>query len=184
MTKSFYKTFLTIISICLSLSLQAFEVKEAWNSRNQKIVSITCFNNTNMCDRLCRDDRQCNIPEPSCTDCVGTSIYMTYLFQEMGRYIRNTHIELDDYALIDLLDSGRFISLSAKSVYNHVDSFNSFALQRRFRSMCSDGTPHPVVFLDQNRSGKAGQPIMVWCESGVYEVVNQAEIEDFNSILY
>lgn len=171
---------LTTFSNCLS----AYEVSEFWNDKNQKMVKLSCSEDEVICESLCDHQSQCLVPEPSCVDCVGTSIYMTFLFQEMGRYIRSTSQEWDEYSFIELLKEGRFISLSSKSVYNHVDSFNSPALQRRFGSLCPDSTPTPVVFFEQQNSSKIGNPLMVWCESGLFEVENKAEIESFFSPLH
>lgn len=163
------------------------QINTYWNDQNQKIVQINCsYESNDLCLQTCDNEYECKINEPICIDCVGTSIVMTYYFQEMGRLIYNTGGYVDVYTAADLLVSNDFISLNSRSIYNHIDSFNSFSLQRRFRRMCNDGTFSPIVFFSRENSGTIGQPKWIWCESGLYEAANHGDVsvEEFYSDFY
>ncbi len=171
------KIFCILIFLFVSGYALGVEISTYWNDQNQKVVQVNCsYKSSDLCLQTCNEEYQCKVLEPICIDCVGTSIIMTYYFQEMGRLIYNTGHLIDPYFAADMLSSDEFISLSARSIYNHIDSFNSFSLQRRFRSMCNDGTFNPIVFFSRENSGTIGQPKWVWCESGIYEAANYGNV--------
>jgi hypothetical protein len=107
---------------------------------------------------------------------------MTFAFKEMGRSIVAKE-SLDAYAFFDLLDSGEFVSLTSRSIYNLVERFNSNSLKRKFRSLCMDGTQYPHAFFDKTNSGEFGAPQLVWCNSGIYRLERLTELYQ-DSILY
>lgn len=172
----------TLILLFATLSMQAFayQIETSWTDDSKKILRVTCDGDS-ICENFC-GSQACEIEEKVCKNCVGTSIGMTYAFQEMGRSYIVTEV-LDPYFLFDLLKSKKFVSLTSRSLYNLVDRFDSIELRRKFRGLCVDGTRYPHVFFKTQRSGELGEIQAVWCEDGVYQM-GQTSINDSSESLY
>lgn len=170
-----------LITIIFSQSVWSVQISTSWNDDNRKYLNLLCSQEVDyICDLTCDSLERCELPIPFCADCVGTSIIMTFYLQEMGRYITNQGQAADIYIFTDLLRSGDFIAMTSRSIYNHIDSFNSPALQRRFRSLCDDQTMYPVVFFERMPSRQIGKPQMVWCESGISKLTTDPNIDFIN----
>lgn len=161
----------------LNIASAHIDVRENWNSSYKKEVVITCSEDETFCDSVCGKTNQCVIPEAPCTNCIGSTLIMTFYFQEMGRLVQNNTEEVNFYDVTSLILQRGFVSLSSKSIYNHIDNFNSLSLQRKFRAMCNDGTRHPVVFFNKLDNNEIGRPEFVWCESGFYAVEINSNID-------
>lgn len=167
--------FLTLITALFIFSLSSFAVtvETQWSEASEKSLLLTC-NENEVCRQFC-EGASCEVPEKVCKNCVSTSIAMTFAFKEMGRTIVSTEA-LDAYALVDLLQTKEFVSLTSRSIYNLVERFNSNSLKRKFRSLCADGTAYPHAFFNKTASGEIGAPQLVWCESGVYRLERLSEL--------
>ena len=168
------KKILVLLFVVLCFPLQALTIETAWTEASEKELHLYCGEDET-CRQFCAGDT-CTIAEPVCKNCVGTSVTMTYIFKEMGR-VYTTGERLDDYFLYDLFNLQNFVSLTSRSVYNLTMTFNSSALRRQFRSLCDDGTAYPVVFFDKNLAREISQPISVWCETGVFQLIQLTELE-------
>lgn len=178
------KIIVTFIALCIGLAANALEIETNWSAASEKSLALTCGEDST-CQQFCDGD-SCVVLEKVCKNCASTSIAMTFAFKEMGRSLVSGDA-VDPYALYDLLDSGSFVSLTSRSIYNLVERFNSSALKRRFRSLCNDGTAYPHAFFETTQSGSIGAPRMVWCNSGVYalERLNELPIDNLaDSQLY
>lgn len=167
------KLLVTFLFLTIGFSSYALEIQTNWSESSEKSLSLNCGDNS-ACEQFC-DGPTCEVAEKVCKNCVSTSIAMTFAFKEMGRALVATQ-GLDPYALFDLLESGNFVSLTSRSIYNLVERFNSSALRQRFRSLCTDGTAYPHAFFEVSASGSLGAPRMVWCESGIYGLERLSEL--------
>ena len=158
---------LAIVFILLSATTHALHIDTMWTENSKKYLNITCDGEA-ICEQFCTG-RACKMQEKVCKNCVGTSIGVTFAFQEMGRsYIASE--KLDDYFIFDLLWSKEFVTLTSRSIYNLVDRFDSMELRRKFRSLCADGTRYPVVFFGTQPSGELGEIKAVWCQEGIFRM--------------
>ncbi len=176
------RLFLILLSL-FSLSSLGFTLETQWSMASEKSLKVSC-NNDSVCERFC-NGVGCAVVEKVCKNCVSTSVAMTFAFKEMGRAIVAKEA-IDPYSLFDLLESGEFVSLTSRSVYNIVERFNSAALKRRFQALCTDGTQYPHAFFSKTLAGEIDAPQMVWCDSGVYrlERLTELSVRGSDSILY
>mgnify|MGYP000247618367 FL=1 len=169
-----------ILILALTLISQitfGYSVESGWNDSYQKELSFYCAEGDTLCHDLCENDSVCKVKEETCHNCIGTSITLTYIFNYMGKAYTNTGVEANEADILSKVETKSFVTLSSKSIYNHVDSFNSMSLRKNFRSLCTDGTMYPIVFFDKNvRTQKIGDVQFVFCNSGVYEMEFGADI--------
>lgn len=161
------------------VSLLSFE--EFWNADLRPFLSLTCSGeNTKYCSMVCTLDDQsnCSIPMPVCRDCIGTSLLVTNIFEGMGIRYRNSGriVELSEF--FTFLQKSQFVTFSSKSVYNHVDSYDSPVLRNRFKSLCSEETEYPIVFFEINPKGsRLGKVRYLTCGNQVYEMSDDALVD-------
>ena len=161
---------LTFVAL-YSFSIMAVTVESGWNDQYSKEVSFYCNGNDTLCLDLCGDEKMCKVPEETCHNCVGTSITLTYIFNYMGKAYTNTGVEALDGDVLELLKSGQFVTFSSRSIYNHVDNFNSMALRQNFKKLCSDGTRYPIVLFKKSaQSQRVSDVKYVFCNNGAYEM--------------
>ena len=162
-----------IILFILLISQQSFSmsVEHFWNEDFDKKVTLTCTEDEDACRNFCGRDLDCSYTETVCRNCLGSSLQMSYIFTEMGRLYRNTGVKMSYDRLYDLLRSKRYVSLSSKSIYNQVTSFNALSVKRRFRSLC-DGAREPIAFFHTEGNGKVGEPAFVACDNEVFELIH------------
>ncbi len=154
-------SFIVVNSFALNLSTE-------WTMESRKMIHVSCEEDETVCQNFCQGHMACMTEEKVCKNCVGTSIAMTYAFQEMGRSIVAGD-QLDPYFLFDFLSQKNYVTLTSRSVYNLVDSFDSMSLRRKFRSLCQDGTRYPMVFFNKTEGGEFGRAQAIWCDSGVFQ---------------
>ncbi|WP_417336597.1 hypothetical protein [Halobacteriovorax marinus] len=169
------------VSLFLSLffvfNINAAVVENGWNDSYEKELNFYCSEGDYLCFDICGKFEQCKVPEETCHNCIGTSIHLTYIFNYMGKAYTNTGVEANPSSVRDLIRSRRFVSFSSRSIYNHVDSFNSPTLRRNFRSLCSDGTRYPIVVFEKSRVTKKVTDVrFVFCESGTYEMEFSSDV--------
>ena len=126
--------------------------------------------------RACGEEKMCEFKEGICRDCIGTSLYMTSLFNGMGSIYRSTEF-VRSSELLDLIERGDFITLSSRSIYNHVESFDSDKLKARFQVLCRDGSEYPLVFIAAERGSRLpGDVLYVTCGNEVYKMEQKPSI--------
>lgn len=161
----------------LGTNLYAAEFSNSWSDTFEKTVTMSCFEEDTTCEEFCGDKETCEVKEKVCRDCIGTSVTMTYIFNYMGLNLVNTGKEISTYEITDLLESGLFVTLTSKSIYNHVDSHNSLRLRRKFRSLCENRARMPVVFFDSDPvTKKIGKVRFVACDDEFYEMADDPDI--------
>jgi hypothetical protein len=172
------KNLLLIIALVLVSQISfGFTVESNWNDKYEKELSFYCVEGDTLCNDLCHNDKSCKVKEETCHNCIGTSISITYIFNFMGKAYTNTQIEMNEADVLEKLESGNFVSFSSRSIYNHVDRYNSSTLRRNFRSLCSDGTRYPIVMFNKTAvSQKVGDVEFVFCDNGVYEMEFGADV--------
>lgn len=167
---------LLVISLLVTSSF-ALDFKTDWNEAFEKSIVMTCSVDDSKCREICSNETQCVFTEEVCRNCIGTSIYTTHLFKTMGQVYRNNGVEVTTDHIISLLSSGEFASISAKSIYNHVDKFNSKSLRIRFQSLCSNGAQEPIVILSMNKKTKMlGDVQYVLCQNQSFEMENNPDV--------
>jgi hypothetical protein len=152
--------------LCLSLAY-SFEVSDRWNHRFEKETILNCSESEYFCDDLCGMKFKCVVKERVCRDCIGSSVYLTHIFDQIGRSIINSdETQIDD--LLELLKTGRFNSISAKSVYNIMDGVADTDLLRRFKSLCpSEEFQNPIMIFEvEDVSMRLGRPKFLVCNQG------------------
>ncbi len=152
-----------LISMFFISNLYALEISSGWTSSYEKEIAISCNDGEeNQCNYLCGSDTRCSIVEGYCRDCAGTSLYLKVLFSEMGSRYHNSKRSVDVYDFFDFIVAGDFITISSKSIYNFVTSYNSFELRMRFQELCGYEDPYPIVFLESS-ARQLGQIRYVAC---------------------
>jgi len=155
------------IGLFLSKSAFSIEVTDRFNHRFQKEVILNCGESEYFCDDLCGKKDKCVIKEKVCRDCIGSTVYLTHVFDQIGRSIvASDEAQIGD--VLELLKSNRFSVISSNSVYNMVDGMGDKSIERRFGSLCpSEEYSKPVVIFEtQEISGLLGQPKLVVCNNG------------------
>lgn len=133
----------------------AFKIESRWNSEYKKEVVLKCDeveSESLECYQICGNMKECVVYEPPCKNCIGTSVFMTHLFENIGKSYVNSNQEVSLYEFFLYLNMGNFATISSKSIYNHVTRYDTPDLKNRFKSLCSDisgeeGTEYPNVFL-------------------------------------
>ena len=167
---------LLVVSLFIANSF-ALDFKTNWSDSFEKSIVMTCSVDDSQCRETCGNEKQCVFAEEVCRNCIGTSIYMTHLFKTMGQVYRNNGVEVTTDEVVSLLASGSYASISAKSIYNHVDKFNSRSLRVRFQSLCSNSTQEPIVILSMNKKTKIlGDVQYVLCQDESYEMENNPDV--------
>ncbi|PIK16102.1 hypothetical protein [Halobacteriovorax sp. JY17] len=162
---------LFIFSLLFTLSSFSAVVESSWNDQYQKEISFYCGENDTLCSDLCGEATMCKVPEETCHNCIGTSITLTYIFNYMSKAYTNTGVSALSGDVLELLKSGDFVTFSSRSIYNHVDSFNSMTLRQNFKKLCSDGTRYPIVIFNKSkRTQKVSDVRFVFCNDGIYEM--------------
>jgi len=156
---------------------------ELWTEDYKPYLSVQCdLRNQSDCERLCRldDNFSCQLPMKVCRDCIGTSLLVTDIFEGMGVRYKNTgkEIRLDEF--VDFLRLGQFVTFSAKSVYNHVDNYDSLNLQMRFNGLCPFEPRNPaIVFFDlRPKSNVLNKVRYLACDGNIFEMDDKALIDN------
>lgn len=188
--KIFFLIFLTLVT---NNSAFALQVEEIWSSDYRPQLKVLCTSGEEqMCSELCKSEQavnECIIDQKVCRDCVGTSLLVTNIFEGMGVRYRNRGDEVTSYELIDLLKSKNFVSFTSKSVYNHVDSYDSLTLQKKFLSLCPAGTMStPVVFFDlKAKTNILNKVRYVACDDKIFTMSDEVLVDiglDLKSIKF
>ena len=167
-----------IFALAFIPSLFAAEFSNTWTEKFEKKVIMSCFQENDFsCEDTCGNKESCEFSESICRDCVGSSVSLTYIFKYMGLNLRSNGNRVSQYEIMDLIQSGDFVSLNAKSIYNHVDRFNSMSLRRKFRSLCENGAREPLVLFEKDsRSQKIGKVRYVVCNEDYLEMEDNPEV--------
>jgi hypothetical protein len=166
----------------------ALDISTLWDKKYRKKLTLSCSRGeAHYCETLCEASKLCVIEEKVCRNCIGTSIYLTHIFKEMGRGYRNSGEREGLDAVIDMLQTGKFVTLTSKSIYNHVTRYNDRKLRAKFQSLCPNGAEYPMVFFDRKRTGKIGEVRYVACATNgkiqVYAMSTDPEVvEKLNSL--
>lgn len=159
-----------------SSSVFALSVSNNWemDTHFEKYVTLSCSKEDNECRNFCRRDNDCRYAETPCRNCLGSNLKMSYIFGEIGRAYRNNGVEINWDHVYDLLRTGRFVTLNAKSIYNHVTRFNSISIRRKFLALCpdADGVVEPLAFFSTNEIGEINEPQFIACNDKVFELVH------------
>lgn len=168
---------LSILFFSISSLASAYTVESSWNDSYEKELAFYCNDSDSLCLDLCSDSKMCKVKEETCHNCIGTSVTLTYIFNYMGKAYTNTGVEALEGDVLSSLKDSNFVSFSSRSIYNHVDRFNSSTLKRNFRSLCTDGTRYPIVLFKKNtRSQRVGDVQYVFCDNGVFEMEFGADV--------
>ncbi len=166
-----------ILSLVLVTQSYALEFTSSWNQSLTKEVVMSCSQDDYQCREVCESETSCTFKEKTCTNCIGTNVYITNIFREMGRIYVNTLTSVSSDSLVELLSSGNFVTITSKSIYNQVDRFNSLGLRNRFKSLCENGAQYPVVFFDMNsKNDKIDEVLYVACDNEFFEMTATPDI--------
>jgi len=156
-----------LIFTFILFSAQSFGLsfESGWNPFFEKEVVVSCNEDEYFCDNLCDEKEKCVFKEKACRDCIGSSVYMTYIFNYAGKSIVRTEEEVPMEDLIIMLKSGLFSTIHAKSIYNHVERFDSPVLKEKFQRLCNPYVDeYPMLVYDVEKvSKKLGKPKYVVC---------------------
>jgi hypothetical protein len=174
------KTALLLI-LGLSNSAFSFTLETRWNYKFEKETVLSCRSEDFLCQDICQKDK-CVKKETICRDCIGSSIYLTHFFTQIGKSI----VKSDEAMVEDLrdliLDEG-FVTIDARSIYNHVTAFNDLEIRTKLKSLCLPLIDEqPVVVLKTNKGSKLIQKaLFVVCKSGetstVFHLDNNGGVE-------
>lgn len=165
---------LLLTLICTQVS--AVSLSNNWVNEDAftKKVTIRCSEEDNECRNFCGRSDACTYIEKPCRNCLGSNLKMTYVFTEIGRAYRNDGISYRWDHIFDLIKAGRFVSLTSKSIYNHVTRFNALSMRRRFSALCEDAGREitPIALFSVDAVGELEEPKYVVCGSEIYGLVH------------
>ena len=172
-----------VILILLFWTTQAssYVLKESWDYKFKKGLILKCENES-LCIDFCGKEDACKISEGPCWNCIGTSVYLTHIFKNMGRIFFNSEVEIEEEEFFSFLKSGRFVSFSSRSIYNHISKFDEEEIQNKFNSLCNfSSRKGPIVFFDvQGNSRKLGHARYIIChyaeETMVYKMSSEGNV--------
>jgi len=148
------KIFISIIFLLFASSCFALNIEQSWDFKFQKNITLTCQDEY-ACSDFCDDENKCVIKEKYCRDCVGSSIYIINIFQQMGRIYVNSGEEVLEVDFLEFLREGSFVSFTSKSVYDHLGLYNEEKKQKMFRSLCPyEESKYPVVFFNLKKASR------------------------------
>ena len=144
---SFRLIIVGVASLLMTINAYAFKVESRWNTQFKKEVVLNCEGNSLECYSICANEKECVVYEKPCKDCIGTSVFMTHLFENIGKSYVNSMYEVSLYEFFKYLNRGLFSTVSSRSIFNHVSKFDNPELKERFMSLCEDSTEYPNVFI-------------------------------------
>jgi hypothetical protein len=151
----------------------AFEVKEIWNQENRLQIEFQCSSIDRFCHDLCLKDDSCKVEEKVCLNCVGTSMLMNSIFEQMGLKYRNTQEEVSSYELIDFLNKNNFVSITSKSIFNQIEAYDSPVLKSRFQSLCPENIAYPLVIFELNPTSHTPRSVKyVLCDEKIFRMTD------------
>lgn len=176
------KYFLILTLLLISTFAQAgvyFEVN--WNSDLRKELVVSCDNGSGFCQNLCGETSQCIKLEGACRDCIGTSLMMTNIINELGRTIVNSSNLSVESEFLNLVASNEFVTLAPNDVYNVIDAAGSIRAMKKFELLCPEGSLDQIVFLKVNPfTRKVIAPQAVYCmmEEGslIYDLSSRPDV--------
>jgi hypothetical protein len=150
----------------------ALNFKSNWNFKFEKELIISCNEDEYYCDDLCLNQKVCVIKEKLCRDCLGSTPYMTHIFNQIGKSIVSTEEDVLMEDVFDFIKGENFATLTSRSVYNSVDRFNSELMQEKFRSLCVSGDVESpmMIFATQEVSNLLAKGLYVICNEKAYRV--------------
>jgi hypothetical protein len=155
----------------------AFQSSEFWDQQNRLHLNFQCTNAEPFCFDLCQKNETCSFEEKVCVNCVGTSLLITSIFEQMGSLFQNTNEEISSYEFIDFIKQKKFVSFSSKSPFNQFESYDSPALKSRFQSLCGNQTDYPLVLFELNERSQTLKKIkFVICDDRVFRMTDSPDI--------
>lgn len=152
------------ISFILSCNVSAFQLDSFWTPDYKKVNKISCNEDEYICQDICDSD-SCEIEENYCRSCIGNDPYITSIFSTLGLTFQNTNQRVSNNEIYNFIKDNRFISITSKSVYNNIDSYDSPVLQQRFQSLCPEYTAYPILLLELEEGNIPGNLKYVVCQS-------------------
>lgn len=161
----------------ISFSALSWDAREDWSSDlNQELV-INCEGHESLCKETCQDQYQCRIEAGYCRNCIGTNLFLSYFYQEVGRWFTNSREKVSSEFLQEYLKDQKFILLTASSPYNIFSSVNDMKIERAFNSLCTaDWNSFPIVLGVLNKRKELTKVTAVICHGD-----NGAEIFKLNA---
>lgn len=151
-----------------SLNSFALTLENQWNLKFQKELVVSCDESeVYLCTELCEDEKKCVVKEEVCRDCVANTAQMSDIFRNMGRTYTNSESEADLRDVVELIKSGKFVTITSKSLYNLSFEFDAFEIRQGFQSLCK-GVAYPVVVFDKLENGSIGNVQFVGCDKNAY----------------
>jgi hypothetical protein len=169
---------LFLIHLLFKINLTfAFDASEKWLPDNTPNLIFECSKDERFCIELCGEEIKCSFKEKICKNCIGTSILMTNIFEQMGLLYRNNGIEVSQYEFIDFINKKNFVSFTSRSVYNQTDSFDSPSMKSRFQSLCPGKIEYPVVFFELKDNSNVLKSVkFVTCGNEIYKMTASPEV--------
>jgi hypothetical protein len=176
------KLFLGLLVLFLTLSAHSWEAKEDWSSDlNQELV-INCESNETLCRETCNEQYQCRVEAGYCRNCIGTNLFLSYFYQEVGRWFSNSKEKVSSEFLKGYLQNKNFILLTASGPYNIFTSVNDMRMEQAFNSLCpSKWNSFPVVIGALNRRQELTKVVAVICHGDagaeIFKLNSSPEVE-------
>ena len=159
------------------MTFASWGFNEFGDQNNSPKLKITCDSKDSYCSQICNNESSCEIRQTACRDCIGTSLLMTNIFEDMGISYRSTNEIVSNYELVDFLQLGLFVTFSSKSIYNQTDSYDSDGLRAKFLSLCPLNAENSLVFFSlKNKTRVIDEVKYVICDGVVFKMSDDPDI--------
>lgn len=148
-----------------SMSVFAWEAQEKWNAQLGQELVLNCDGRVEgLCSAVCDDPLQCYVPAGPCRSCIGTGVFLSFFYQEVGRWFVNSGELLPESYLLERSLKQDFVLLTYDSPYNIFSSPNDPGMERAFGALCPGGMDaFPVVIGRKNIKNELARVEAVIC---------------------
>jgi hypothetical protein len=149
----------------ITLPAWGLTFETVWSDQLVKELHVTCRAEDSLCLDLCGASSFCVIEEKTCRSCIGTALPIQRILTELGRSIRFQSKLSSLEPIKALIESGRFVAISARDAFNVIDGFDSISVFRKFESLCPGESDYQLLFIEVDGvSRKIKKPRFIFCQ--------------------
>ncbi|PIS11524.1 MAG: hypothetical protein COT73_03565 [Bdellovibrio sp. CG10_big_fil_rev_8_21_14_0_10_47_8] len=117
------------------------------------------------CQALCQKGDTCQIPEPLCLGCGGTSsTLMRAIFSRLTTYFEPAFSgEVSGQDVLPFLKMKNYVLLSPQSIYNYYRPWNADDVLAQFAQFCPEGAEAPLLAVILDSESQPNDLVYAFC---------------------